>query len=500
MAERVSILVIDDETGVPDSPHQRAFLRAHGGSNLDFRFSPARRGSRYSVDAAMAALVAGPTPALVLLDLRFGTQGNYLGLEILREATARFPTVPVLVLSNLDREISALGRCLEEGAIGFVEKAASPMELRDSVFRALAMARSHLLVGQSPAVRELRRQAARLSPYDQIPVLIVGERGTGKERVARYIHANGPRSDKPFIAVNCAAIPETLIEAEFFGAEKGAYTGATVQRTGFFERAHDGVLLLDEIGNMPLTTQAKLLRVLQDGTFRRVGSSETELQASSHLICATNENPVDLLEKGKLREDFYDRIAAVTVRTPPLRECRTDIPELAGHFLRQLGLAGAKRFSPDSLEKLLAYEWPGNVRQLQRAVQEAVVRSEDSSEIVPEHLPDFFPPGPAETYSAEAPAKSDPTLLPEDSASWPEARIRAELELALAAKCRIQKYKGGQWKAEFMRLMYPHCKAANAKGFDDLIKRLTQGPWGEPRLSHDTKQLISQLRKGLNHD
>lgn len=497
MTERVSILVIDDETGVPDSAHQRAFLRAHGGSALDFRFSAARRGSRYSVSAAMESLTAEQLPALVLLDLCFGPEGDRLGLDILREATTRFPTIPVLILSSLNRDITALGRCLEEGAIGFVEKSATPKELREAVGRALNIACSHLLVGQSPGLRELRRQAARLSPYDQIPVLIVGERGTGKERVARYIHANGPRSAKPFIAVNCAAIPENLIEGEFFGAEKGAYTGATVQRTGFFERAHGGVLLLDEVGNMPLTTQAKLLRALQDGTYRRVGSSETELRADFQLICATNEDPAQLLEKGRLREDFYDRIAAITVRTPPLRECRADIPELASHFLRQLGLAETKRLSSALLERLLAYDWPGNVRQLQRAVQEAVVRSEDADQVLPDHLPDFLRPRSPVAPPTDAPASPDSSILPEEPAAWPEARLRAELELALAAKRRVQAYKGGQWKAEFMRLMYPHCKAANAKGFDDLIKRLTQGPWGVPDSSanQNLAALIKQLQQ-----
>lgn len=484
MPERLSILVIDDETGVPDSPHQRAFMRAHGGATIDFRFSAARRASRHSVAAAMDALATEPLPALVLLDLCFGPEGDRLGLAILRELRSRHPAIPVLMLSNVGRDVTVLGQCLEEGAIGFVEKAATPRDLRDSVERALAMDKSHSLVGKSPALRELRRQAARLSPYDQIPVLITGERGTGKERVARHIHHNGPRSAKAFVAVNCAAIPETLIEAEFFGAEKGAYTGATAQRTGFIERAHGGVLFLDEVGDMPLTTQAKLLRVLQDGTYRRIGSSEVELEADFQLICATNVDPAELLTKKRLREDFYDRIAAVSVRTPPLRDCRADIPELAAHFLRQLGLADKKTLTAEVIRIFREFEWPGNVRQLQRAIQEAVVRSEDVTEIEPRHLPDFRRPQPVRSQP-HATTSTGPIGLPESPADWPETRLVAEIELALAAKQRIQAYKGKQWKAEFMRLMYPHCKAANAKGFDDLIKRLTQGPWGEPTAGKD---------------
>jgi len=240
--------------------------------------------------------------------------------------------------------------------------------------------------------------------------------------------------------------------------------------------------------------QAKLLRVLQDGRFRKVGVSEEEFTADIQLVCATNIEPDTLIRESKLREDFYDRIAAVTVRTPPLRECRNDIPELASHFLRQLGLAGKKRLSSAVTEILGAFDWPGNVRQLQRAIQEAVVRSEDEAEIVPAHLPAFLHP----TTSHRVPLGIVPSIgsvLPEDPSTWPATRLLAEVELALAARRRIQAYKGRQWKAEFMRLMYPHCKAANAKGFDDLVKRLTQGPWGELnwRQIPSVRNLIEEL-------
>jgi transcriptional regulator with PAS, ATPase and Fis domain len=308
----------------------------------------------------------------------------------------------------------------------------------------------------------------------------VGERGTGKERVARYIHQNGPRSEQPLVAVNCAAIPESLMESEFFGSEKGAYTGATSRRTGFFERAHGGLLFLDEIGDMSLTTQAKLLRVLQDGTYRRIGCSEEELKADFQLVCATNADMEDLLAKGTIREDFFDRIAAVTVRTPPLRECRDDIPELAAHFLRQLGLDGKKRLEQDTLEILVDFEWPGNVRQLQRVLQESVVRSEDSDAIEPQHLPDMLRFRESLDHTNEGPHPITLQSLPSNPNDWSRTRLQYEIELILAAKQHVQAYKGQQWKAEFMRLMYPHCKAANAKGFTDLIKRLTQGPWGDP--------------------
>ncbi|MEI6085051.1 MAG: sigma 54-interacting transcriptional regulator [Verrucomicrobiota bacterium] len=186
---------------------------------------------------------------------------------------------------------------------------------------------------------------------------------------------------------NCAAIPESLIEAELFGAEKGAYTGAIATRIGYLERANGGVLFLDEIGNMALSAQAKLLRVLQDKTYRRVGVSEAEIMADIQLICATNVEPETLIREGKLREDFYDRIAAMPIFTPPLRDCISDLPELAKHFLRELGLEGKKRLSRPVLQAMKEYLWPGNIRELRRAIQEAVVRSEKTGEVTLDHLP-----------------------------------------------------------------------------------------------------------------
>jgi DNA-binding NtrC family response regulator len=483
MGEKVVILLIDDQIGEVGTQHHRAFLRAHAELPAQFHFSAAREQAAYTIAAAINAIdsmgAANRLPDLILLDLKFGENDEHLGVSILRQIGLRYPALPVLVFSSLSRDVSALGECLEEGAIGFVEKACSPGVLEDAVSRALAMATSHVLVGKSPAMRQLRRQVARLSPYDQIPVLITGERGTGKERVARYIHQNGPRSKRAIVAVNCAAIPESLIESEFFGAEKGSYTGANCRRTGFCDSAHGGVLFLDEIGDLPLAAQAKLLRVLQDGTFHRVGRSQEELKADFQLICATNADMEALLATGAIREDFFDRIAAVTVRTPALRECREDIPELAAHFLRQLGVDSKKSLAQDAIDLLTEFEWPGNVRQLQRILQEAVVRSEDSPTIMARHLPYGLPRN-SIGHKNQIVALVPPQPLSLNPADWSRMRLKSEIELILAAKRHVQAYKGEQWKAEFMRLVYPHCKAANAKGFADLIKRLTQGPWGDP--------------------
>jgi len=392
-------------------------------------------------------------------------------------------------MSAVERDVQALSRCLESGATGFVGKNLNSAALEQAIERAIEISESHAILGNSRPLKDLRRQAARLSPYDNIPVLISGERGTGKERVARYIHHNGPRSDGPFVPVNCAGIPLGLLEAELFGAEKGAYTGADSLRRGYIERAHQGVLFLDEIGDMPTSTQAKLLRVLQDGTFRRIGVTEEEITAAFQVICATNIEPDTLIAEGRLREDFFDRIAAVTIRTPPLRDCTEDIPELVGHFLRQMGLESRKQFSERALRLLQAANWPGNVRQLQRTVQAAVVLSEDSETIDIVHLPPRVQSSHADAEVAVA------DCLVQKSREWPAQRLIAELRMAVQAKRSIQRYKGKQWKAEFMRLMYPECKAQNAKGFGDLIRRITKGPWGCPdwKAHNELSRLIREL-------
>jgi DNA-binding NtrC family response regulator len=490
----LKILVVDDELGRIGGPQQKAFLRAFGALPFDFLFESCVRGSGFEAALALRALELNGNVDLVLLDIRFGAAEDRLGYEILRQIVARFPSVPVLMMSSVDRDVQSLGQCLEDGAVGFVAKRQEPAAFRRTVEQAVAIARSHVLVGQSPPLRELRRQAARLSPYDQIPVLIVGERGTGKERVARYIHHNGPRSQGPFVAMNCAGLAESLLEVELFGAEKGAYTGADVARLGYLEHANGGTLFLDEISNMPLTMQAKLLRVLQDHAFRRVGVSSREITVDFQILSATNEEPQELIASRRLREDLYDRVAAVTVRTPPLRACTEDIPELTRHFLREFGIEEAKEVSSDVLDRLARYSWPGNMRELRRVLQEAVVMSEGAALVELCHLPERFITSASEA-SISIDAALESATLPADPESWSRARLLTELRMAVAAKGRIKEYKGSRWKAEFMRLLYPECRARNAKGFSDLVRRLTKGPWGSAALASDGEggRLLSEL-------
>jgi DNA-binding NtrC family response regulator len=229
------------------------------------------------------------------------------------------------------------------------------------------------LIGASPAMEAVRRMIVRVAPMDSA-VLICGESGCGKELVAESLHAGSPRAEGPFVAINCGAIPATLIEAELFGYEKGSFTGASRTHAGVFERANGGTLLLDEFTEMPLEMQARLLRVLETKRVRRVGA-ETEIPVDVRVLAATNRSPIEAVEAGHLREDIYYRLAVVLIRLPPLRERTGDIAVLADFFLAGLNRRHEchKRFSGAMRERLSQYDWPGNVRQLRNAVERAFV-------------------------------------------------------------------------------------------------------------------------------
>lgn len=232
-------------------------------------------------------------------------------------------------------------------------------------------------------------EVIRLVGPRRATVLITGETGTGKEMVARAIHAAGPRAHQPMIAVNCNALPETLIEAELFGHVRGAFTGAVQPRVGRFEQAHRGTLFLDEIGDLPLDTQAKLMRVLQEREFQRLGSSET-VRVDVRLIAATNVDLTDRIRERTFRQDLYYRLNVVPIAMPPLRERLEDIPLLAEHFLEKICWQeeiGARRLAPETLNHLCSHAWPGNVRQLENAVERAIALSGDRDVLYPSDFP-----------------------------------------------------------------------------------------------------------------
>ena len=243
------------------------------------------------------------------------------------------------------------------------------------------------IIGKTEKMQHLFTRIQTAAAAD-ITVLIQGETGTGKELVARLIHDNSPRKTGPFVAVNCAAIPTELIESELFGHEHGAFTGAIAQRIGQFEQANTGTLFLDEIGDMPPTLQAKLLRVLQEREFQRIGGTST-ISVDIRVLAATHRNLTDTAKKGDFRSDLYHRLAAFTIRIPPLRERREDIPILADHFLKKYAATVGKSvraISPDTLQVLTQHDFPGNVRELKNAIESAVL-SETTDRLQPQSLP-----------------------------------------------------------------------------------------------------------------
>jgi len=246
------------------------------------------------------------------------------------------------------------------------------------------------IIGQSPAMQQVYKLVGLIAPR-QVNVLITGESGTGKEVIARALHRHSPRAERPLLAVNCAAIPETLLESELFGHEKGAFTGADRRKRGTFEQADGGTLFLDEIGDMPLATQVKLLRVLQDHSFQRVGGSEV-VTTDVRIVAATHQPLEQLIERQRFRQDLYYRLKVATIHLPPLREREVDVVLLAHYFVSQfnpqLG-AHIRRFSPEAVKTLLSYDWPGNVRELENVIKASLVIARGTTfrtEFLPEHI------------------------------------------------------------------------------------------------------------------
>jgi Nif-specific regulatory protein len=284
---------------------------------------------------------------------------------------------------------------------------AHQMEVLESTNRRLQaeIKLNHNMVGESPQMREVYRRIARVAPTDST-VLITGESGTGKELVARAIHRNSPRTDRPFVAINCAAITETLLESELFGHEKGAFTGAVAQKRGKLEVAEGGTVFLDEIGELSPALQAKLLRVLQDRTFERVGGTRP-VHVDFRLLAATNRDLMAAIEEGRFRHDLYYRLNVVALELPSLRERREDVAPLADWFLRRHRDKARRHltgFSPDVLEALSAYDWPGNVRELENAIEHAVILGLEES-IVLDDLPDVVAGRFASSRPGEQPAQ-----------------------------------------------------------------------------------------------
>ncbi|MGB9711937.1 MAG: sigma-54-dependent transcriptional regulator [Dissulfurimicrobium sp.] len=347
-------------------------------------------------EAALAA-IADDLPDLVLLDIWMPGMD---GLHVLKKIKDDWPFLPVIIMSG-HGNIETAVKATKLGAYDFIEKPLSYEQLVLTIRNALNYKElqeenvllrqktdlSRELVGQSQAMQKLKEQIAVVGPTDAW-VLIQGENGTGKELVAQTIHRLSKRGRKPLVEVNCAAIPEELIESELFGHEKGAFTGATSMKQGKFDLANGGTLFLDEIGDMSLKTQAKVLRILQEQRFERVGGAKT-IQVDVRIIAATNKDLEKEIEAGNFREDLYYRLNVIPIEVPPLRERKEDIHLLLNVFLQefaQKAAKGHKKVAPDVIEALKRHDWPGNVRELKNLAERLVILSK-GSEITLEDLP-----------------------------------------------------------------------------------------------------------------
>ncbi len=338
-------------------------------------------------------------PAVVLSDLRL-PEGD--GFGVLRAAKEIDADIPVIVMTAYGSIEDAV-RAMKEGALDFLAKPVDPDHLQLLVARALEQRRivtENLLLKEELAVRRgapqivgedlsLRKvfTALQRAAATDATVLLEGESGTGKELFARSLHALSPRADSPFVAINCAAIPENLLETELFGYEKGAFTGAAGRKPGKFEMAHRGTLFLDEIGDLPFPLQAKILRALEERRFERVGGTAS-VQVDVRLVAATNRGLKAAVASKRFREDLYFRLSVFPITVPPLRERQSDIPLLARYFVERFCRDLKKKpivISPDALEQLQTYRWPGNVRELQNCIERAVILA-DGEAILPRHL------------------------------------------------------------------------------------------------------------------
>ena len=327
-----------------------------------------------SANEALSQLDLGAEPPQVLVsDIRMPGES---GLDLLKQVKELYPSLPVIIMtaySDLDSAVAAFqGGAFEylpkpfdvDQALELIRRAIDESTHQIGAFREVGLVPE--ILGQAPAMQEVFRAVGRLS-QSTATVMVTGESGSGKELVARAVHRHSPRADKPFIAINTAAIPKDLLESELFGHERGAFTGAAAQRRGRFEQAEGGTLFLDEIGDMPSELQTRLLRVLSDGNYYRVGG-HSPIKANVRIIAATHQNLEARVKEGLFREDLFHRLNVIRVRLPSLRERREDIPILARHFLQKsaqdLGV-DAKRFSEAALKHLASLELPGNVRQLE---------------------------------------------------------------------------------------------------------------------------------------
>ncbi|MGQ9632016.1 MAG: sigma-54-dependent transcriptional regulator [bacterium] len=387
MRDLASIMIVDDEGSVRIT--LRILLERNGHRVLE-----ASSGAE-----AISILKGGEIPDLVITDLKME---DLDGLGVLKAVKDEDPSVEILVVTAYGSIESAVD-AVKMGAFDYITKPFEPDRIliaiekaleRRSLINEVRSLREQVrgkygfenIIGRSQPMQRVLELVSTVSKTDAT-VVIEGESGTGKELIARAIHNNSPRVGKPFVGINCGALPETLLESELFGHVKGAFTGATSNRKGLFEEADGGTFFLDEIGDMSPSTQVKLLRVLQEGEVRRIGSN-LPTKVDVRILAATNRKLTDLVEEGKLREDLFYRLSVIVISIPPLRERKEDIVPLAEHFLevyRKKIKKPVSSFSLEAMNALLNHSWPGNVRELENTIERAVILT-SSSVILPENL------------------------------------------------------------------------------------------------------------------
>ncbi|HLY39607.1 MAG TPA: sigma-54 dependent transcriptional regulator [Terracidiphilus sp.] len=395
MQNAVKVLIVEDE------PHALMGL-AELISGWGYQTETARDG----VEGWEKAL--SWEPAIVVTDLKMPRMDGIGLLTKLAQEGSSVASNVAVVLLTAQGSIQLAVDAMKMGAYDFLQKPVDAARLRTILANAtrqretaieLEVARRRLresgilgaMVGGSRAMREIFTLIEQIAPSN-VSVLITGESGTGKEMVARTLHALSPRKSRPFVALNCAAMPETLMESELFGNEKGAFTGAAERRAGCFELANGGTLLLDEIGDMPFGTQAKLLRVLEDRKVRRLGA-RNEQEVDVRVLAATNRDPDDAVAQGSLRSDLYYRLNVFHIHMPPLRQHMEDVPPMAESMVAEMNQKHGRRVSgvgPSILDRIMAYDWPGNARELRNTIERAVILCPDGTALDTSHLPPSF--------------------------------------------------------------------------------------------------------------
>jgi len=373
------ILVVDDDAG------QRSLLQSFLNSQ-SFTVITATNGTE------ALQILAEKSIDMMVCDVRMP---GITGIETMQQAREKYPHLPVLMVTAY-ADIHDAVNAMRDGAVNYLEKPIDLDELKDSVCQALGLQQKlnnpkidtnfnlpDNIIAPSTPMQQLFREIALVAPSDS-RILITGESGTGKEVIANLVHLWSTRTKKPFIKVNCAAIPEALLESELFGHTKGSFTGASQDRIGRFEEANHGTILLDEIAEMPMALQAKLLRVTQEGTFQKIGSNK-DIKVDVRILAATNKNLEKEVAAKRFREDLFYRLNVIELYLPPLRDRKADIIPLANYFTHQFS-NGKKHFSASVASMLSLYQWSGNVRELRNALERAVLMARGDL-ILPEHLP-----------------------------------------------------------------------------------------------------------------